>query len=89
MDNNIKLSEVAKEFSFAKDCILVNAVSVSENKIRLHLFSFERNEYHILIKKEEGEWRSFYRLPSSQKHALSIEDAALATALVSLTEFLE
>ena len=89
MDNNIKLCEVAKEFSFTKDAVLVNAVSVSPTRIRLHLFSFDRNEYHILITKEDNEWRNYFRLPSSHKHLLSIEDTALATALVSLTEFME
>lgn len=88
MNVELKLCDIAKEFSFTKDAVLVNAVSISPDSIRLHLFNFQRHEYQILIHKENGNWSYFQRLPLTEKHSLSLEDAGLAVALSNLTDLL-
>ena len=78
--------DFARQFSFLKTMATINAISVTDFRIRIHSFDFNGKSFQFTIEKEEGVWKKLYRLWPAGIELLVLEDVAIATALSDIIQ---
>ena len=83
-ENQLTLCELTRQFSFAKAAMYIGAVSVTRNRIIVHML--DKIDKKVELLRENGEWRRWHFSGSPVFQDLTIEDVGIATVLGSITD---
>lgn len=83
-NKTLSICELTRQFSFAKTAIYIGAVSVTRNRIIVHML--DKVDKKVELLRENGEWKRWHFSGSPAFQDLTLEDVGIATVLGAASE---